>query len=155
MFANDPSDLLCARATLGFLFNLGNYFTRAEKLARIYFVRWLRDGRVFLPTISDRDSGKSSPLFDQKRGLVDALLTLLAHEEFVPAMNADDQAALLRFCDWVGQWQESNRQQLTDIVAELTDRFGLPHLWQRMLPTNSTNADAPAGLSDALSIGSA
>ena len=71
---NDPYKLAAARATLGALFSVGEFYPLAEKLARIYFVRWLRDGRVFRLV-----QQHVAPLFDQKFSLVESLLTLMAY----------------------------------------------------------------------------
>jgi hypothetical protein len=147
----DPYKLAAARATLGSLFSIGESFTPAEKLARVYFIRWLRDGRIFRHSQPTVQAGRTTPVFDQKKSLVEALLTLMTHGEFAPATNSEDEATLAKFCDWVGQWEALNQVAIAGLVEELTDRFGLPHLWQRMLPREQNNLDSVADQFDAAS----
>jgi hypothetical protein len=122
-----------ARATIGSLFTVGKIYGEAEKLGRVYFVRWLKDGRIF--RISEADAAVADDLikFDQKFVLAEELLTVLAQEEFSPEKNRADEAKLIDFCEWVATWlkPEGNMKAL---VEELTDRFGCEHIWRRMIP---------------------
>lgn len=70
--------------------------------------------------------------------------------EFQPADDPTDYTALARFCDWVGHWQHDDEKlnKLRTVVQELTNRFGLPDLWRRMLgpgasPRSSAAAASP------------
>ena len=130
IFLADPFKLAAARATLGSLFDIGRTFPPAEKLARIYFARWLRDGRIFCPAIN----GQGHPIFDQKFLLAESLLTLLEHGEFVPRTNDEDNFVITQFCQWVSEWESPNFYDIAGLVGEMSDRFGMPNLWQRMLP---------------------
>jgi hypothetical protein len=120
-----------ARSILWALFEIGNGYPLAEKLARIYFVRWLRDGRVF------RAEGAATRLtvlaLDQNVSLIEPLLTLMTTREFSPATNSADEKAIQMFCEWVGSWRRTG-PEIGKLVEELIDRFGLPDLWRRMLP---------------------
>ncbi|HEX8166600.1 MAG TPA: hypothetical protein VF601_12535 [Beijerinckiaceae bacterium] len=140
-----PYYLSAAPALLGELFKLGHDFPEAEKLARIYFIRWLRDPRVFAARSHGRDHsdglGELRPV-DQMIELVEALITLLHHGEFTPKTSSSDRQALTRFCDWVATWEEGPRRELSGLVDELTERFGLPELWNRMLPQERAEAAA-------------
>jgi hypothetical protein len=87
-------------------------------------------------------AGESLPTFDQKSSLAEVLLTLMKHGEFSPVTKMDDEIALTQFCDWVGEWKTPDRVAqdqfaIPKLVEELTDRFGLKNLWQRMLPGES------------------
>jgi hypothetical protein len=140
----EPFKLAVARATLGSLFSIGETFPLAEKLARIYLIRWLRDGRIFRPAFPIAQAGTAVATFDQRLSLAESLLTLMTHAEFTPSTQAEDGTALAKFCDWVGQWEASNLKGIASLVEELTDRFGLPHLWQRMLPEGRFGGDNAA-----------
>jgi hypothetical protein len=148
----DPFKVAAARATLGSLNSISPTYPLAEKLARIYFIRWLRDGRVFRPESPLAAGTKPAPHFDQRVSLVESLLTLMAHGEFQPAINSEDETNLAQFCDWVGQWETSNLKGIDGLVDELTDRFGLPDLWQRMLPEGRINLDSTRDQSDMTSV---
>jgi hypothetical protein len=128
--ARDQQRRLAARATLAQLMGIGASFPLAEKLARIYFVRWLRDMRIFAGDPPSRCS-PNAPNFDEQPALIEALFTLVATAEFEPARDLDDRKALEVFCDWVGRWR--NRHFIPPLVQELTDRFEMPELWRRML----------------------
>src|SRR5262249_33918835 len=139
----NPSGLVVARATLGSLFGIGEVFPLAEKLARIYFVRWLRDGRIFQPTRSDIPPGQSTPKFDQQERLIEALLTVMTHGEFAPSASSNDEVVLTSFCGWVGQWQHRNGRAIASLVHELTESFGVQHIWQLMQPKVKDQAHPP------------
>jgi hypothetical protein len=126
----DPFKLAAARAVLGSLFNMGKNFAPSEKLARVYFVRWLRDGRVFCPATH----GQRHPAFDQRLSLAEPLLTVLEHGEFVPWTNAEDNLVITQFCQWVSEWESLNVYGIAGLIDEMSDRFGMPNLWQQMLP---------------------
>jgi hypothetical protein len=142
-FAESPRALSEARAILGFLFCLGRSFPRAEKLARIYFVKWLRDGRVFVPP-SDASSVSKSDVwhFDENVSLIDAIPTLLEYREFDPASDAHDEHTLAQFCDWVANWQRldltgiGNKRLIISIADDFVSAFGLSHIWARMCATD-------------------
>ena len=134
----DRTKLVLARAILVQLFRIGVFLPRAEILARIYLVRWLRDGRLFSPRIEAAAIGPTLT-FDQRIELPEALLTLLFLGEFVPADSEEDRAALEDFCDWVGRW-EKYQAEIAGLVQELTEKFGVPDLWQRMLPAHQIAA---------------
>jgi hypothetical protein len=134
---SDGLKLVVMRATIGSLFAIGAFFPTAEMLARIYFVRWLRDGRVFRPATPCGRPARSTPIFDQRLPLGRALLTLLARGEFTPKTNNDDETVIAQFCDWVGTWATPNRDQVRELIENLTARFGLRPLWERMLPAKS------------------
>jgi hypothetical protein len=122
-----PFRKMLARALLVSLFIRGRQYPRAEKLARIYFVRWLRNGNIF------RESGERG--LDQRIEIVEALLTLLTHKEFSPALDECDRVALEQFCDWVGQWDRMNLFHVRELIPELCAISGPHSLWTRMLPS--------------------
>jgi hypothetical protein len=132
VFVADRFMIVYARALLGALFEIGVVYPPAEKLARIYLVRWLRDGRVFRPT-SLRHADLDYIVFDQRFALLESLLTIMTHEEFQPALNRNDMVVLECFCEWGAQWDHSHLPSIRGLVVELVEQFGLPDLWQRML----------------------
>ena len=129
----DVSKRAALRALLARVFEIGNAFPAAEKLARIYFARWLHDGRLFRPLIQ-LDPIQVLTIFDQRIALVEALLTLMTYGEFRPATSDQDRAVLEQFCCWVEQWTPFSQRTIAALIEELSDRFGLPQLWQQMLP---------------------
>lgn len=122
-----------ARSLLATVFQLGSVHATAENLARIHFVRWLRDGRVFR-TREPADANAAVLTFDQSVEFLDALLTVLATGEFEPASNARDEAVVASFCEWVGAWSAPDAEVIRAMIAEFTERFGMAALWRKMLP---------------------
>jgi hypothetical protein len=116
-----------ARALLVELVLLAGTFPLAEKLARVYFARWLRQPLGFVP---DRDNAVKSKI-DQRPELIELLLSLLQHRELNVANGEEDRQHVERFCDWVATWER--RQHVPALAGELTDRFGHPDVWSRMM----------------------
>jgi hypothetical protein len=145
LFHVDFSDVLpkvhtvaSARSILGSLFTLGHTHALAEKLARIYFVRWLRDGRVFFSAQPETEILTAEPGFDQQTALIEALFTLIERRDLSPTTSGADEIALNGFCNWVRHWKSPDRNAIDVLVRELTDRYGLPNLWQQMMPDTKT-----------------
>ena len=133
--ASDSAMVAATRATIATLFGIGRHYPRAELVARISLVAALRDGRLFnAPTATQH--GPRTLLFDQKMAIAGGLLSVMGQHELDPANSPIDYFAISCFCDWVGQWHrdEERLEKLRAVAQELTDRFGLPDLWRRMVP---------------------